>query len=76
MGFIIMPTGEDLMATNVITIDVHKSAFEAAQLMTYHGVGDLVIMDKEVPIGMFTERDFVRRIVTKKKDHLTSRSLR
>jgi len=71
-----MPTGEDLMATNVITIDVHKSAFEAAQLMTYHGVGDLVIMDKEVPIGMFTERDFVRRIVTKKKDHLTSRSLR
>ncbi|MGA2386846.1 MAG: CBS domain-containing protein [Candidatus Bathyarchaeia archaeon] len=51
------------MTKSVITIDVNRSVFDAAQLMTAKGVGCLVVTDNVVPVGIVTERDFVRRIV-------------
>jgi CBS domain-containing protein len=62
----IMPAIKDIMTKNVISIDAHNSVFEAAELMSSHQVGCLVIMDGEVPIGIVTERDIVRRVVAKK----------
>jgi CBS domain-containing protein len=61
-----MPTVKDIMTKNVISIGVHNSVFEAAELMSSNQVGCLVIMDGEVPIGIVTERDIVRRVVAKK----------
>jgi len=54
------------MTKDVITIDLRKSVFDAAILMSEKRIGCLVVMDNEVPIGIVTERDFVRRVVAKK----------
>ena len=61
-----MPAVKDIMSKDVVTIDENKSVFEAAELMTAKGIGCLVITRQDVPVGMVTERDFVRRVVAKK----------
>lgn len=61
-----MPKVKDIMAKDVISIGVDNSVFEAAELMSSNRVGCLMIMDGEVPIGIVTERDFVRRVVAKR----------
>ena len=61
-----MPTVKDIMTRDVVTIDVEKSVFEAAQLMTLKGLGCLIVVDKLLPVGIITERDIVRRIVAKR----------
>jgi CBS domain-containing protein len=58
-----MPSVKDLMTQNVIKIDMHKTIFDAAILMTEKKVGCLIIMEGEKPVGIITERDFVRRVV-------------
>ena len=60
-----MPSVKDLMTKNVITIDLKKSVFDAAVLMSEKRIGCLVIVDGEEPVGIVTERDFVRRVVAK-----------
>ena len=60
-----MPSVKDLMTKDVITIDLHKTVFDAATLMNEKTVGCLVIMDEEELVGTVTERDFVRRVVAK-----------
>jgi CBS domain-containing protein len=62
-----MPTIKDFMTTNVITIDVNKTALEAAKLMHQQDVGDLVVMDGFEAKGIVTERDLVRRVMAMKK---------
>lgn len=61
-----MPSVKDIMTKDVVSIGVDKSVFDAAVLMSSNLVGCLVIMDGEVPAGIVTERDFVRRVVAKK----------
>jgi CBS domain-containing protein len=62
-----MPTVKDFMTTNVITIDAHETVLNAAKLMHQQDVGDLVIMEGNVPKGIVTERDLVRRVMAQKK---------
>ncbi len=61
-----MPAVKDIMTKDVVSIGVNNSVFEAADLMSSKRVSCLVIMDGEVPIGIVTERDIVRRVVAKK----------
>jgi CBS domain-containing protein len=61
-----MPTIKDIMTKNVISVGADDSVFEAAEVMSSKQVSCLVIMDGELPIGIVTERDFVRRVVAKK----------
>ena len=63
---VFMPAVKDIMTKNVVTIDVAQSVFEAAELMSEKGVGCLIVTNKVVPVGIVTERDFVRRIVAKR----------
>jgi CBS domain-containing protein len=62
----LMPTIKDIMTKNVISVGADDSVFEAAEVMSSKQVSCLVIMDGELPIGIVTERDFVRRVVAKK----------
>jgi CBS domain-containing protein len=62
-----MPTVKDLMTKGVLTIDAQKTVFEAAELMCQKEVGDLLVTDGEMPRGIVTERDFVRRVVAKRR---------
>ena len=51
------------MTKDVITIDLHKTIVDAVVLINEKTVGCLVIMGGEEPVGIITERDFVRRVV-------------
>jgi CBS domain-containing protein len=61
-----MPKVKDFMTKGVLTIDAEKTVFEAAELMSQKEVGDVVVLKGEIPRGIVTERDFVRRVVAKK----------
>ncbi len=61
-----MPAVKDIMTKDVVTIEVARSVFDAAELMSAKGVGCLVVTDNAVPVGIVTERDFVRRIVAQR----------
>ena len=58
-----MPTVKDLMTKNVATINANKTVTEAAVLMSEKDIGDLIVMDDNAPVGIVTERDFVRRVL-------------
>jgi CBS domain-containing protein len=62
-----MPKVKDFMAKGVLTIDKDKTILEAAELMSQKRVGDIVVLDGEIPRGIVTERDFIRRVVVKRK---------
>ena len=62
-----MPTVKGFMTTNVITIGVNETVLYAAKLMHQQDVGDLVVMEGNVPKGIVTERDLVRRVMALKK---------
>ena len=57
----------DIMQKNVITVDVNKTALEAATILKEKDISFLVIVENTKPIGIVTERDFVRKIVTEDK---------
>jgi CBS domain-containing protein len=62
----VMPKVKDFMTKGVLTVDEEKTIFEAAKLMSQKEVGDVVVLKGEIPRGIVTERDFVRRVAAKK----------
>jgi len=57
----------DIMQKNVITIEHDKTAHDAACLISEKDVSFLVIMKDDVPIGVLTESDFVKRLSARDK---------
>ena len=57
----------DIMQKNVITIQENKSALDAAKLVSEKDISFLVIVKDDKPIGVITERDFVRKIAAQDK---------
>ena len=65
-----MATVNDILAikgTRVLSIHPEATALEAAQLMNEHKIGALLVMNDERVVGMFTERDILRRIVAEER---------
>ncbi|HEY9387954.1 MAG TPA: CBS domain-containing protein [Nitrososphaeraceae archaeon] len=58
-------TVQDIMTKEVVTIDMDQTALEAAKLMTEKRISSLIVLDKKQPVGIVTERDFVKKICTK-----------
>jgi CBS domain-containing protein len=61
-----MSTVGNLLAdkgSEVLTIGKQATVLEAAHLMNDHKIGALVVTDGGQVIGMFTERDVLRRVV-------------
>ena len=57
---------KDVMTSPVITIYENGSIRKAAQLMDENNVGCVIVTSKEgKPVGIITERDLVRRVLTK-----------
>ncbi len=57
----------DIMEKNVITIEHDKSSLDAAKLLKEKDISFLVIVKDDAPIGIVTERDFVRKLVVDDK---------
>src|SRR6266508_3369740 len=53
------------MTKNVISIDEGITANEAAKIMTEKRISSLIVERGNVPIGIITEKDFVKKICTK-----------
>ncbi|MCW4009189.1 MAG: CBS domain-containing protein [Candidatus Bathyarchaeota archaeon] len=62
-----MPKVEEVMTRGVLTVDSNTTVVEAAELMAQKGVGDVVVTENNRPRGIVTERDFVRRVIAKKR---------
>jgi CBS domain-containing protein len=52
----------------VVTVPASASVLEAAQVMNEHGIGGVVVTDEGEMVGVFTERDILRRVVASYKD--------
>lgn len=55
----------DIMTKEIVTIDVDKSALEAAKLMTEKGISSLFVVKDANQVGIVSERDFIKKICAK-----------
>jgi CBS domain-containing protein len=53
------------MTKNIVTIEGNKTALEAAKLMSEKGISSLFVMKDTEPIGIVTERDFIKKVCAK-----------
>ena len=58
---------KDVMIDKVATLDFSSMIKDAAKLMDDKNIGCIIVTREELPIGILTERDFVRRIASKEK---------
>ena len=71
-----MATVRDMLAkkgSDVITIAPSETVLRAAELMNERGIGGLVVAERGRPVGIFTERDILRRVVAQQRDPTTTR---
>lgn len=52
----------------VISMAPTATVFEATRVMNTHGIGAVVVMDGLYPVGIFTERDVLRRVVAARQN--------
>ena len=57
----------DVMKKDLITLDASQTIKDAAVKMDEKNVGCVIITKENNPIGILTERDFVKRITSKEK---------
>ncbi len=70
-----MSTVRDLLArkgTNVISVTPEQTVLDAAHLMNEKGIGGVVVMTGPKLVGIFTERDIMRRVVAATRDPATT----
>lgn len=53
----------DVMSRFVVTVRPEDTAWTALELMVSRGVGALVVVEGNRPIGIVTERDILRRLL-------------
>jgi CBS domain-containing protein len=50
------------MTKDVVAVDENMTALDAARLMTEKGISSLIIEKDHAPVGIISERDFVKKI--------------
>jgi CBS domain-containing protein len=66
-----MPTVQDILArkgSEIISVTPGETVLRAAQLMSERGIGGLVVTEGGRLVGIFTERDILRRVVAQKRE--------
>jgi CBS domain-containing protein len=62
---------KDMMRKQVVTIDSSLTVKDAAKMMEDSKVGCLIVTEKNFPVGILTERDFVTRVTSAGKPSST-----
>ncbi|MBF0274015.1 MAG: CBS domain-containing protein [Nitrospinae bacterium] len=62
MSFTLLSVG-GTMSTNLVSIDVNNTVYDAAKLMKEKAIGSLVIKNGDATEGLITERDIVCKVV-------------
>jgi CBS domain-containing protein len=71
-----MATVREILArkgAHVSTISPDATVLEGARLMNEHRIGSLVVIEDGQVVGMFTERDVLRRVVGEQRDPAQTR---
>ncbi len=55
----------EVMSSPVVTVSSNDSVLEAAKKMSEAKVGSAVVMDKNQPVGIITEGDIIKKVVSK-----------
>jgi CBS domain-containing protein len=66
-----MPVVRDILArkgTETVTVSPDLTVLEAAQLMNARGIGAVLVTEGGALVGIFTERDVMRRVVAEQRD--------
>ncbi|MEX2191869.1 MAG: CBS domain-containing protein [Nitrosarchaeum sp.] len=63
---------KDVMISDLTTLDASTSIKDAAELMDKNNIGCIIVTKNQLPIGILTERDFVKRVAAKEKPSTTS----
>ena len=53
------------MTKDVVAVDENMTALDGARLMTEKGISSLIIEKDHAPVGIISERDFVKKICLK-----------
>jgi CBS domain-containing protein len=68
-----MATIRDLISNRTIHyVQPNQTVFEAASYMVERNVGAVPVLDGAKLVGIFSERDIMRRVVTESRDPLTT----
>ncbi|MBN2251920.1 MAG: CBS domain-containing protein [Candidatus Altiarchaeota archaeon] len=54
---------KDIMNRNVVSVDGKDTVLKAAALMRDRNIGSVVVTRSKRPLGILTEKDFVRRVI-------------
>ncbi len=57
-----------VMSKPVTTVSRDHSVRETAKVMSKRGIGCVVVIDKEKPVGIATERDILQRVVAESRN--------
>lgn len=63
-----METGlpvKEIMTSNPITVDINTKISKAAKMMAELDVGSIIVMGENNPVGILTEHDMLRKIISK-----------
>lgn len=63
---------QEIMTTQLTCASVGQTISEVISIMVTADVGRVIIMDAAVPVGMFTEKDVLKRVVNKPLDPETT----
>jgi len=53
---------KQIMSTSVLSVDSSVTATNAAKMMEDAGVGSVVVLENNLPVGIITDRDFAIKI--------------
>jgi len=59
---------KDVMVTEVVTADAESNVREAVERMNDYDIGCLIVKEREQFVGILTERDVLRRVVTEARN--------
>jgi CBS domain-containing protein len=59
--------------TAVVTCTPTDTVLDSARVMNEHGIGGVVVVEGARVVGVFTERDVLRRVVAAQRDPATTR---
>jgi len=58
-----LPKVKEIMVSPVVTIDAEATIYEAARIMGEKKIGSVVVTRDSKPVGIFTERDLLTKVI-------------
>ena len=58
-------SAKDIMKHQVVTVDSSMSVTDTAKIMDDADIGCVVVIENNIAVGIVTERDFVKRVISR-----------